>query len=125
MRLVLKILAAATALLVLIMLLVIGDLVFNQRRMFYALLGRDALVAACAPPLADKLKRAGFEPTDVEFGDTPDITISTATGKTFADTFTFQDGAAGVRVDGILACVIRGDAVSVDFKTKATPLRAT
>ena len=125
MRLALKILAVSTALLVLVMLLVLGDLVLNRRRVFYAMLGRDRLVEACMPALVAKLKASGFEPADVALGETPDITISTATGRSFQDTFTFQDGAAQARVDGVLACLVKDGMTTVEFKTSVSPVRAT
>ena len=123
MRFVLKALVAATLLLVLVIAGVIGDLVFNQRRVFYALLGRDGLVDACAPALLDKLRDAGFEPAELELGPEPDITITTATGKNLQDTFTFRDGAAQTRVDGLLVCAVRNGAVTTGFRTRSTPSR--
>ena len=125
MRLVLRVLVAATTALVLIMVVVIGDLALNKRRMFYALLGRDAIERACTPVLLAKLKESGFEPDELTLGDTPDVTVSTLTGKTFKDTFTFADGPAGGRVDGIMACSVLGARASVEFRTSASPVRAT
>lgn len=125
MRLTFRITVYATALLVLAMLAVIGDLVLNKRRLFYAMLGRDGVVAACMPVLTGKLRDAGFEPAELELGDTPDITISTAAGKTLQDTFTFADGASATRVDGIVACALKGTQVTLEFRTLTTPTRAT
>ena len=124
MRLVLRIMIYATAAMVLAMVAFIGDLALNQRRLFYTMLGRDGLVAACRPSLAARLRDAGFEPADIDFGATPDITISTAAGKTLRDTFTFADGASQTRVDGILACSIKGETVAVEVQTSTTPTRA-
>jgi hypothetical protein len=124
-RLILRIIGWSAALLVLAMLAGLGDLAFNQRRLFYTLLGRDTLIAACTPALTAKLRAAGFEPTEVALGAEPDITVSTATGRSLQDSFTFQDGAAAARVDGVVACLVKDGAVSVDFRTSASPVRAT
>lgn len=125
MRLTFRLLVYATALLVLTMVAFIGDLVLNKRRLFYAMLGRDGMVAACTPLLTGKLREAGFEPAEIELGETPDITISMAAGKTFKDTFTFADGASASRIDGIVACAKKGADVTLDFRTRTTPVRAT
>ncbi len=125
MRLAFRLLAYATLLLVLLMAGFIGDLVLNKRRFFYAMLGRDELVAACRPPLVEKLRSLGFEPADIELGGTPDITISTATGKTIRDTLTFTDGASQARVDGVVTCSRKAETVTVDVQTATTPTRAS
>ena len=100
------------------------DTFFNGRRMTYALLGRDGVVAACTPALTARLREAGFQPYDLEFGSTPDLAVATGVGKRLKGPFTFQDGAIGVRVDGIVACVVDGPRVTVDFRTSAAPVRA-
>ena len=105
--------------------LVVGDLALNKRRLFYAVLGRDAIVTACVPALLEKLRNAGFEPRDLLLGEAPDIGFSTFTGKTLNDRFTFRDGAAETRVDGIAVCSIKQDAVRVEFRTASTPIRST
>ena len=125
MRPVLILLAAALAVPVLLALLLLGDGLLNGQRLFYGLLGRERAERACAAVLADKLRAAGFQPSDLVFGDRPDLSVSTATGTSLKSTFTFQDGAAGTRVDGILACVVHGPAVTVEFRTRTAPVRAT
>ena len=125
MRLFLKMLAAMVAILVVAGLAVVGDVALDGGRLISALLGRDRLIAACSPALVDKLKGAGFQPGEVMFGDSPDIAVSTLTGRSFRDTFTFTDGAAETRVDGIMACILSGTAVTVEFRTSRTPVRAT
>lgn len=104
---------------------VVSDLVFDDGRIAYALLGRDGLEKACTPSLSDKLRDAGYEPRDIDLGARPDIAVASGAGRTFKDTFTFQDGAAGSRVDGVVACVVNGDGVTVDFRTAAPPVRST
>jgi hypothetical protein len=124
-RVALRLVACAAGLLVLVALGFVADLTLNRRRVLYALLGRDGIVAACRPPLEARLRNDGFEPTDIEFGEAPDITLSTGAGRTLADTFTFADGASQTRVDGALACSVKGATVSIDVRTTTTPTRAT
>jgi len=124
-RLVVRILAGTGAVGVVVVLLGLGDFFFNGRQIFYALLGRDKIVQACSPMLVAKLKSAGFEPAEVMLGDEPQIAVSGFTGTSLQDSFTFRDGAAGSRVDGILACIVKGNAVTVDFRTSTTPERAS
>lgn len=125
MRSVLILLGAAVAAPILAVLLLIGDGVFNGQRLFYALLGRDRAEQACTPALVDKLRTAGFEPSDLTIDSRPDVSVSSATGTSLSAAFTFQDGAAGTRVDGLLACVVHGTAVTVDFRTRTAPTRST
>ncbi len=125
MRLALRLVLYATLAVVLAMVVVIGDLIFDKRRLMYAALGRDALVAACQPELVRQLAVDGFQPSDIALGDTPDITFSTLTGKTLTDTFTFGDGALQSRVDGVVVCGVKAGAVSVTVRTRSAPMRAT
>lgn len=125
MRLILRLLGGAVLLAVLLAAVALADLVFNERRLTYVALGRDQLVAACRPPLIARLVEAGFQPDDVVFGPAPDIAVSTTTGRTLTDSFTFADGSLRSRVDGLLACGVRGTTVTVEVRTRSTPLRAT
>ena len=125
MRRLLLILAGAASAAVFGAVVLVCDLVFDDGRIADALLGRDGLEKACTPLLSDKLRDAGFEPREIDLGARPDIAVASGAGRTFKDTFTFQDGAAGSRVDGVVACVVDGDAVTVDFRTTAPPVRAT
>ena len=102
----------------------VADLVFDQGRGLGALLGRDAMIEACRPPLIIKLKAAGFEPVDVEFQEPQNVTIAPAQ-RTLAGAFTFADGASQARVDGLVACVVEGRMVSVEVRTRSTPMRAS
>lgn len=124
MHLVFRLLAGLVLLAVLLVGASLADLIFNHGRGLGLLLGRDALIAACRPPLIAKLKAAGFEPADIEFGDAQTVTVATAQ-RTLAGTFTFADGASQARVDGLLACVVEGQTVSVEVRTRSTPMRAT
>lgn len=101
------------------------DVIFNQHRLVYLLLGRDQIVAACRPPLDQRLRKMGFEPSDIAFDDAPDISVSSSTGKTLSGHFTFADGATGTRVDGVVTCSIRDGHATVEVTTETTPLRAT
>ena len=82
-------------------------------------------MAACRPVLETQLRAAGFEPGDLAFNDDLTITASTGVGRTLSGGFTFADGASATRVDGLLGCVVSGKTVTVDMKTRTTPLRAT
>ena len=125
MRLIFRLLGGAALAAGLLAAAALADLAFNERRLAYAVLGRDGLVAACRPPLIAKLVADGFQPDDVEFGPSPDIAVSTATGRTLTDSFTFADGALHARVDGLVACGVQGSSVIVEVRTRSTPLRAT
>lgn len=103
----------------------LADMVLNRHRLIDRLLGRDSLVAACRPALLRELAAKGFEPVDVELGDDPDITISSATGRMLGDTFTFEDGASGGRVDGAFTCRVTKGGIKLDLRTSITPMRAT
>jgi hypothetical protein len=111
--------------LVVVLLIAAADVTFNRQRILYGLLGRDATVRACTQALSVRLRTAGFEPSDIEFGGTPDLALSSLAGRTLKDTFTFRDGAAEARVDGIVACVLDGGTATVDFRTASTPIRPT
>ena len=122
---ILRLTLSAVAVVVLATAAFFGDLALNQSRLFYMVLGRDGLVATCRDPMIEKLRESGFEPGDIEFGDTPGITLSSLTGKTLRDSFTFADGVSQTRVDGIVACSVRGASVTVAVRTATSPVRAT
>lgn len=124
MRLVLRLLAGAALLAVLLVGASLADLMFNRGRNLGALLGRDALIEACRPPLIAKLKAAGFDPADVEFDEAQTVTVATAQ-RTLAGAFTFADGSSHVRVDGLSACVVSGRTINIEVRTRSTPVRAT
>ncbi len=104
--------------------LVLADFGLNDGRVIYALMGRDALVAACRPALAASLAEKGFTPTDIEFEPRPSLDIAFGKAKELRSSFTFTDGVGGSRVDGTLACVREGTAVRVRVDTTSLPRRA-
>ncbi len=125
MRFLLRLFAAAMLAAVLVVAVIAGDFFFNNHRLLYAVMGRDTLVAACRPVLETKLKAAGFEPQDLAFGGDVALSFSTVTGRALTGSFTFEDGASQTRVDGIVACSVVGQTVTVEMRTLTTPMRAT
>lgn len=119
---ILKALAAFALLVVVLLAGTVADYTLNDSRILYALVGRDRLVDACLPELEKGLVDRGFAPTDVEFATRPHIAIGRT--RTFGSEFTFLDGPAETRVDGVVACAVTASGVHVDFKTSARPLRA-
>ena len=116
-------LAAACGLLALMVSAGAGaDYALNDGRILYRLMGRDALAEACLPELKKGLADSGFAPSDLEFSARPSIALGRM--RTFGSQFTFQDGAAETRIDGIAACAVTASGVYVTFKTNARPLRA-
>lgn len=99
------------------------DLRFDGGRVLQAALGGDALAEACRGPLERRLADRGFEPADVVFGPEPTLGSPWDRRRTFGDSFTFRDGAAAVRVDGVVACVVSGPDVSVEFRVSSAPHR--
>ncbi len=103
--------------------LIVADLRFDGGRLVHAAMGGGALAEACRAPLVSRLAEHGFEPDEVEFG--PEPTIGTPWGgrRSFGDSFTFRDGAGQVRVDGVVACVVSGGGVTVEFRVGSVPHR--
>ncbi len=100
------------------------DLRFTGGRLVHAALGGDALAEICRPPLEQRLSERGFQPADLEFGPEPTLGSPWAHERKFGDSFSFRDGAAATRVDGVVACVVSGPDVTVDFRVAANPHRA-
>lgn len=124
MRLLLRLVAGAVLIGALLVGLLGADLLLNRGRGLGVLMGRDRLIEACRPPLIAKLKAAGFEPDDILFDEGQTVTV-TPTRRTLAGPFTFADGVSQARVDGLIACVVEDRAVTVEVRTRSTPLRAT
>ncbi len=124
MRLLFRLLAGAMLIAVLLVGTLTADLLLNRGRGLGALMGRDRLIEACRPPLVAKLKAAGFEPDDILFDEGQTLTVTPAR-RTLAGPFTFADGVSQARVDGLLACVVEDRTVTVEVRTRSTPLRAT
>ncbi len=124
MSLVLKLIASIALLPLVLAAGALADFTLNEGRVLYALMGRDKLVEACLPELKKGLADRGFAPADLELDPRPSISIALGRPKTFGADFTFQDGAAAMRVDGVLACVVGKNDVHVDFRTSARPVRA-
>lgn len=103
--------------------LVLGDWMFGRGRLLGAALGSASLAEACREPLVRHLAERGFEPGDVEFGPTPRLGAPWSRERTFGDSFTFQDGAGETRVDGVMACVVSGAGVTVEFRVGSAPRR--
>ena len=102
----------------------LADLRFDGGRLVRAAMGSADLADACRGPLVRRLAERGFQPDDVEFGPEPTLGSPWAGDRSFGDSFTFRDGAAGSRVDGVVACVVSGTAVTVDFRVSQNPRRA-
>ena len=103
---------------------ILGDLRFDGGRLLQAAMGDADLADACRAPLVARLAERGFQPDDVEFGPEPTLGSPWARERSFGDSFTFRDGAEGSRVDGVVACVVAGTAVTVDFRVAQNPHRA-
>ena len=102
----------------------LADLALNDGRILYRLIGRNAIAEACLPELKRSLAERGFAPADLELDPHPDIAVAFGGPKTLGAGFTFQDGPAQTRVDGIMACVVDATNVHVEFRTTAKPVRA-
>lgn len=100
------------------------DLKFAGGRIVDAALGSGDLADACRQPLERLLAEKGFEPADIEFGPEPTLGSPWARERTFGDSFTFRDGAAAVRVDGVVACAVSASGATVDFRVANPPHRA-
>ena len=87
-------------------------------------MGSADLADACRTPLVRRLAERGFQPDEVEFGPEPTLGSPWARERSFGDSFTFRDGAEGTRVDGVVACVVSGPGVTVDFRVAQSPHRA-
>ena len=101
-----------------------GALWLGGEHLLYRALGGEGMARACTPPLVAALRDRGFEPADVEFGPDPKLNSPFAHPRSFGASFTFRDGAAEVRVDGIMACAISGDEATVEVRVGAVPRRA-
>ncbi|WP_237477916.1 hypothetical protein [Lichenibacterium dinghuense] len=102
----------------------LADIRFDGGRVIRAAMGGGDLADACRPPLVRRLAERGFQPDDVEFGPDPTLGSPWARERSFGASFTFRDGAAGTRVDGVVACVVSAAGVSVDFRVAQNPRRA-
>ena len=103
---------------------ILGDLRFDGGRLLHAAMGSADLADACRTPLVRELAERGFQPDEVEFGPEPTLGSPWAWERSFGDSFTFRDGAEGTRVDGVVACVMSGPGVTVDFRVAQNPHRA-
>ena len=103
--------------------LAVADLRFDGGRLVHAAMGSDALAEACRAPLVSRLAERGFEPAEVEFGPEPTIGSPWGDRRSFGDSFTFRDGAKQARVDGVVACVVSGGGVTVEFRVGSAPHR--
>ena len=103
---------------------ILGDLRFDGGRLVHAAMGSADLADACRAPLVRRLSERGFQPDDVAFGPEPTMGSPWGRERSFGDSFTFRDGAEGARVDGVVACVVSGTAVTVDFRVAQNPHRA-
>ncbi len=104
--------------------LLLADLRFDGGRVLHAALGSEALAAACRVPLERQLAEKGFQPDDIAFGPEPTLGSLWSRERKFGDSFTFRDGPAADRVDGVVACVVSGSDVTVDFRVASNPHRA-
>ena len=99
------------------------DFKFAGGRIVSAAMGGGDLADACREPLAKNLAEKGFEPADIEFGPEPVLGSPWARARTFGDSFTFRDGAAAVRVDGVVACVVSASGATAAFRVASAPHR--
>lgn len=97
---------------------------FGGEHLLYRALGGEGLARACTPPLVATLKDRGFEPADIEFGADPKVSSPFARPRSFGASFTFRDGAAQVRIDGVMACAVSGEEATVEVRVGAVPRRA-
>ncbi len=104
--------------------LALGDLWLDNGRIFGAALGREELARTCTASLGRRLAEQGFEPADIEFGDAPNYGPPWERQRSLGSSFTFVDGAGQDRVDGVMACLVSGDKVTVEFRVGSTPHRA-
>ena len=102
---------------------ILGDLRFDGGRLLHAAMGSADLADACRAPLVRRLTERGFQPDDVEFGPEPTLGSPWARERSFGDSFTFRDGIEGARIDGVVACVVPGATVTVDFRVAQNPHR--
>ena len=100
-----------------------AELRLDGGRLIRAALGDGELIDLCRPPLVRHLVDSGFEPNDITFGPAPVLGSPWAKDRSFGDGFTFTDGAAGTRVDGVMACVVSGRGVTVDVRVGSAPHR--
>ena len=97
---------------------------FGDDHLLYRALGGEGLARACTPPLVAALRDRGFEPAEVEFGPDPKVSSPFAHPRSFGASFTFRDGVAQVRVDGVMACAISGEEATVEVRVGTVPRRA-
>ena len=102
----------------------LADFALNDGRILYGLIGRNAIVEACLPELKRGLAERGFAPADLELDPHPDIAVAFGAPKTLGAGFTFQDGPAQTRIDGVMACAVGSANVHIQFRTNARPVRA-
>ena len=104
--------------------LLLADVRIAGGRLVRAAMGGGDLADACRAPLAQRLAETGFEPAEIEFGPEPTLGPSFARERTFGDSFTFRDGAAQTRVDGVVACAVSAAGTHVTFRVASPPRRA-
>ena len=102
---------------------ILGDLRFDNGRLVQAAMGSADLADACRAPLVGRRAERGFQPDELEFGPEPTLGSPWARERSFGDSFTFRDGIEGARVDGVVACVVSGGTVTVDFRVAQAPHR--
>lgn len=103
---------------------ILWDLRFDNGRLVQAAMGSADLAEACRAPLVRQLADRGFQPDDVEFGPEPTLGSPWSRERSFGDSFTFRDGSEGTRIDGVVACVVSGAVVKVEFRVMQNPHRA-
>ncbi len=102
---------------------ILVDLRFDGGRLVQAAMGSADLADACRAPLVRRLAERGFQPEELEFGPEPTLGSPWARERSFGDSFNFRDGVEGTRIDGVLACVLSGTNVTVDFRVAQNPRR--
>ena len=100
-----------------------ADLSFDQGRLVSIAFGREGLIKNCSASLAGRLAEKGFEPSDLDLDTHPSLDRPWQAVRTIEGHFTFLDGPKQTRVDGVMACAVSRNGVTVDFRVASTPHR--
>ncbi len=102
---------------------VAADLSFDQGRLVNMALGREGLIKNCSASLAGQLAQKGFEPSDLDVDAHSNLDRPWRSVRSIEGHFTFLDGPEQTRVDGVMACAVSRNGVTVDFRVASAPHR--